>query len=319
VVELSEAVHDCVATLTNTELGASLGRQIDPPVHRWRRMIAHSIEARFYCMVNFLHRLLLQRGPNNGLTKQTVCHVPANAGEAATGTPGLETLAKRMGAPRGIARRTRRFRSEPGRLSMVLGTRLLNRLAAASLALGCGSLPSDALADWVEAERRNEPEKTPLEAVSTAGHLAAGARAAVTAFWSKSHEAGETFVTQLASGDSAALRIAAAAALGQVLELASPMERIEIVCRWTVAEDACQRLSVARALALPIQAFVTDLAIGVLSRDANAEVRVAAAHAARTHARVDPRGFAQILAELASDPVPSVRAAAREASPPPLA
>lgn len=203
---------------------------------------------------------------------------------------------------------------------MVLGTRLLNRLAAASLALGsCGGLPSDALADWVEAERSNEPETTPLEAVSSAGHLAAGARAAVAAFWSKSHEAGETFVTQLASGDSAAMRIAAAAALGQVLELASPMERIEIVCRWTVAEDARQRLSVARALALPIQVFVTDLAIGVLSRDANAEVRVAAARAARVHARVDPRGFAQILEQLSSDPVPSVRAAAREGSPPALA
>jgi hypothetical protein len=202
---------------------------------------------------------------------------------------------------------------------MVLGTRLLNRLAAASLALGsCGSLPCDALADWVEAERGNEPETTPLEAVSSAGRLAAGARAAVTAFWSKSHEASETFVTQLASGDST-MRIAAAAALGQVLELASPMERIEIVCRWTVAEDARQRLSVARALALPIQAFVTDLAIGVLSRDANAEVRVAAARAARIHARADPGGFAQILAQLSSDPVPSVRAAAREGTPPVLA
>jgi hypothetical protein len=203
---------------------------------------------------------------------------------------------------------------------MVLGTRLLKRLAAASLALGsCGGLPSDALADWVEAERSNEPETTPLEAVSTAGRLAAGARAAVAAFWSKSHEAGEAFVTQLASGDSAALRIAAAAALGQVLELASPMERIEIVCRWTVAEDARQRLSVARALALPIQAFVTDLAIGVLSRDANADVRVAAARAARTHARTDPSGFAQILAQLSTDPDLSVRAAAREGSPPAFA
>src|SRR5688500_8768453 len=203
---------------------------------------------------------------------------------------------------------------------MLLGTRFLNRLAAASFALGsCAGLPADTLADWVEDELDDEPNTTPLDAVNNAGRMAAGARAAVAAFWPKSHEASEVFVTQLLEQKSLALRIAAAAALGQVLELASPMERIEIVCRWTVAESAAERLTVARALSLPIQAFVTDLAIGVLSRDANAEVRVAAARAARTHARVDPHGFAQILAQLASDPVLSVRAAAREAGPPPLA
>ena len=197
---------------------------------------------------------------------------------------------------------------------MLLGTRFLNRLAAASFALGsCGSLPADTLADWVEDELDDEPNTTPLDAVNNAGRMAAGARAAVAAFWPKSHDASEVFVTQLLEQKSLALRIAAAAALGQVLELASPMERIEIVCRWTVAESAAERLTVARALSLPTRVFVADLAIGELAQDPNPDVRAAAARAARSHAQSDPDGFEQILSELSQDPERVVRAAARQA------
>lgn len=202
---------------------------------------------------------------------------------------------------------------------MVIRNRFLNRLAAASVALGsCCSLPSEALADWVEAELERDPETTPLQAVNTAGRVASGARAAVAALWQKSHEASEAFVANLAGGDSAALRIAAAGALGQILELASPMERIEIVCRWTVSEETSRRLAVARALALPLQAFVTDLALDQLARDSNAEVRVAAAQAARVYAQ-GSADFSRILEELARDPVRAVRTAALPGRPGELA
>jgi hypothetical protein len=176
-------------------------------------------------------------------------------------------------------------------------------------------LPTDALAEWVQAELENEPETTPLAAVHSAGRLAAGARAAVTTFWPKSREASETLVAQLATDDSAAMRIAAAGALGQLIELASPIDRIEIVCRWTIAEDPRKRLTVARALALPTQVFVADLAIRELAGDSNVEVRAAAARAARVHALGDPAGFEQILSELAADPAAAVRAAVSEAGP----
>lgn len=198
---------------------------------------------------------------------------------------------------------------------MPFGIRLLNRLAAASFALGsCASLPTDALADWVEAELDNEPDTTPLQAVNTAGKLAAGARAAIAALWPKSSDASEAFVSRLLIQDSSALRIAAAGALGQMLELASPLQRIEIVCRWSVSEDVRERLTVARALSLPTPVFVADLAIGELSRDPSAEVRAAAARAARVHAATDPTSFREVLAALSRDPVSAVRAAA-EAGP----
>jgi hypothetical protein len=88
------------------------------------------------------------------------------------------------------------------------------------------------------------------------------------------------------------------------------MERIEIVCRWVVSEDVRQRLAIARALALPTRVFVADLALGELSRDESAEVRAAAARAARVHAQTEPDGFGAILAALSRDPVGAVRAAA---------
>jgi hypothetical protein len=194
---------------------------------------------------------------------------------------------------------------------MPFGIRLLNRLAAASFALGsCAALPTDALADWVEAELENEPDTTPLHAVSTAGKLAAGARSAIVALWSKSPEATESFVSRLLVQDASAPRIAAAGALAQILELASPMQRIEIVCRWVVSDDVRERLTISRALSLPTRVFVADLAIGELSRDESAEVRAAAARAARVHAETDPEAFGAILAELSQDPVSAVRAAA---------
>jgi hypothetical protein len=196
---------------------------------------------------------------------------------------------------------------------MPLRNRILGRLAAASLAIGtCASLPVDALAAWVEDELENEPGVTPLEAVSTAGRLTAGARATVSAFWPKSRDASEGFVSELLEHDFSALRIAAAGALGQILELASPMERVEIVCRWTVADDASARLTVARALSLATQVLVRDLALGELARDADAEVRAAAARAARAHFDSDPKGYGAILAHLGRDPVEAVRAATVE-------
>ena len=202
---------------------------------------------------------------------------------------------------------------------MAIQRRLLTRLVAAvTLALGTGTpgsagarLPEEVLAEWVEAELENEPE-TPLRAVSKADHAAARAQAIVTSLWLRHKEDGETLLRTLSRHESAAVRIGAAAALGKIIELASAIERIELVCRWTVSEDAFERTAIARALGLPTPVFVADLAIAELAKDPVPEVRAAVVRAVRHHFYEDEAAFARVAAALARDPELSVRRAAAE-------
>jgi len=204
---------------------------------------------------------------------------------------------------------------------MTLRKCFLSRLAAASLALGAGTtsvasaasptLSADILAEWVEVELEADPESTPLSAVNCADRAATRARVLIGNLWPSAKASGEGLVRELAREPSATSRIAAAAALGRILELSTPAERIEIVCRWTVADDPGERMAIARALSLPTPVFVADLAILELSRDPSAEVRAAAVGAIRGHFRVDPLNFARVATELASDADPSVRRAAQ--------
>jgi hypothetical protein len=202
---------------------------------------------------------------------------------------------------------------------MAIQRRLLTRLAAAvTLALGTGTagsalaaLPEEVLAEWVEAELENEPE-TPLRAVSNADRAAARAQAIVTSLWMRQKEDGEALLRELARNRSGAVRIGAAAALGKIIELASPIERIELVCRWTVSEDAFERTAIARALGLPTPVFVADLAIAELAKDPVSEVRAAVIRAVKNHYNEDEAAFDRVAADLTRDPELSVRRAAAE-------
>jgi hypothetical protein len=202
---------------------------------------------------------------------------------------------------------------------MAIQRRLLTRLAAGvTLALGTGAadgalaaLPEEVLAEWVEAELENEPE-TPLRAVSKADRAAARAQAIVTSFWMRQKEDGEALLRELARNRSGAVRIGAAAALGKIIELASPIERIELVCRWTVSDDTFERTAIARALGLPTPVFVADLAIAELAKDPVAEVRAAVIRAVKNHYSEDEPVFDRVAGELTRDPELSVRRAAAE-------
>ena len=202
---------------------------------------------------------------------------------------------------------------------MAIQRRLLTRLAAAvTLALGTGTagsalaaLPEEVLAEWVEAELENEPE-TPLRAVSNADRAAARAQAIVTSLWMRQKEDGEALLRELARNGSGAVRIGAAAALGKIIELASPIERIELVCRWTVSEDAFERTAIARALGLPTPVFVADLAIAELAKDPVPEVRAAVIRAVKNHYNEDEAVFDRVAADLTRDSELSVRRAAAE-------
>jgi HEAT repeat protein len=195
---------------------------------------------------------------------------------------------------------------------MDLKHRILGGVAAASLAFSASLLPPELVADWVEADLDYEPEITPLSAVESADRAAGRARVAVATAWQRSKEQGEALVKTWTRDESRAVRIGAAAALGRILELASPVERIELVCRWAMSEAACERTALARALGLATPVFVADLAIAELARDASAEVRVAVLRALHTHFHEDPETFARLHAELCEDPEPGVRRAARQ-------
>lgn len=203
---------------------------------------------------------------------------------------------------------------------MPLPKQVLSRLAAASMALGATAaaatmeVPAEVLAKWVEDDLRRSPPLTPLQAVDSADRAATRTRAAVGALWSSAKERAEALLQRMARDDSPHVRIGAAAGLGRMLELSSPVERVELVCRWTLAEHVRERVALARALALPTPVFVADLVVAELARDADHEVRAAAARAVRTHFRSDPQRFAQLAARLLDDPQDAVRVAARESA-----
>ena len=203
---------------------------------------------------------------------------------------------------------------------MPLSKQVLSRLAAASMALGATAVgatlevPAEVLAEWVGDDLRRGPPLTPLQAVHTADRCATRTRVTVGALWSSARERVEALVQRMARDGSLEVRIGAAAGLGRMLELSSPVERVELVCRWTLAEDARERVAVARALALPTPVFVADLVVAQLARDTEHEVRAAVSRALRTHFRTDPSRFAKLASELLDDPHPAVRSAARESA-----
>lgn len=201
---------------------------------------------------------------------------------------------------------------------MPFRNQLFSRFAAASLALGAGTagawgaVPTDVLAEWVEADLEGDPEATPLLALNDADKAASRASAAVAALWSKAKEDAEALARELARADSKAVKIGAAAALGRILELSAPAERIELVCRWTTSDEASDRIAIARALGLRTPVFVADLAIAELARDPDPSVRAAVVRAVRAHFHEAPDDFATLASTLVTDSEQSVRKVAQE-------
>lgn len=219
---------------------------------------------------------------------------------------------------------------------------VLKRFGVASLAIGAtagdpaAAFAEEALEEWIEAERTSaaseelgtdydstawagaeadgDPGWRSADALDAASRSVAAARAAVSALWPSSQERCEEWIRGLSRDASAFVRLGAAGALGRVLELAAPVERVEIVCRWTVAEDERERTAIARALAASVPVFVADLAIPELARDPSPNVRAAVVQAVHGHFNEDPRRYGPILAQLAQDPDASVRESARQRS-----
>jgi hypothetical protein len=202
---------------------------------------------------------------------------------------------------------------------------VLQHVTIASLSLGAGgagaatlsNLPAEVLGEVADAVR--DPALTVDEKVRLVRLLSADARSAARVL--AADRVGELYrtapddtlelVAHLAGDAATEVRRAAALALGDVLRQATPSERVEIVCDWTVAEDVGRRAAIAQALSLPLPLFVTDLAIRQLAIDPAVEVRRAAALATQRRYGEDEGTYREVAAILAADADPAVRRAGR--------
>ena len=205
------------------------------------------------------------------------------------------------------------------------GKRLLRHLVAASIVLGTGAasanelaeLPSEVLYDLVsEVEQSDEDRSTKLRVLKALAHderdeVRARVAEAAAYLWTDTQDEALELLRTLAGDDAPKVRAAAANGLTRVLYLASPAERFDLVCNWTVAESGAERMAMARALSSKVPALVADLALEVLSSDPDAEIRSAALRAAAQRFDEDPATYRRIAEERSADSDRGVRRAAR--------
>jgi HEAT repeat protein len=88
------------------------------------------------------------------------------------------------------------------------------------------------------------------------------------------------------------------------------LERAEVIAEWATSESPVERLAIARALGAAAPAIGVHSAIELLARDAEPDVRLAAAEAAWLRRIEDPERMTAVLRRLLDDPDPAVRARA---------
>lgn len=206
---------------------------------------------------------------------------------------------------------------------------LFKYLAAVSIAVGCGamlplprllSIPGELVEDVVEAVAekkepgwRKEDQKRVLLLLASdpRGTVRARVARAATALVPEWTDDAQRVLLQLVRDESAGVRAAAEKGFEALLGRASPVARVEIVCRGSLSEHAQERLAVARALCSATPVMVADLVIEELSRDVDVEVRLAALQAAQQRFFENPGAYRAIGQQRLGDPKRRVRQAAQ--------
>lgn len=207
---------------------------------------------------------------------------------------------------------------------------LFKYLAAVSIAVGCGAmlpLPRllsirgelvedvvEALGDKKEPGWRKEDQKRVLLLLANdpRGTVRARVARAATVLMPEWTDDAQRVLLQLARDESAGVRAAAEQGFEVLLERASPVARVEIVCRGSVSEHARERLAVAKALCSATPVMVADLVIEELSRDVDVGVRLAALQAAQHRFADNPKAYRAIAQQrMEEDPKRRVRHAAQ--------
>lgn len=122
---------------------------------------------------------------------------------------------------------------------------------------------------------------------------------------------GEQLLQQMCADDSIAVRQTAASSLATVLQRSEGFTRTRVVGAWALSTLRTQRAAIAQALRWPFAVMGAASAVELLSGDDDAEVRAAAAEAAKIRLKDSPGLCGAILRRLAEDPDPTVRRAAK--------
>lgn len=207
-----------------------------------------------------------------------------------------------------------------------LSQHLLKRLAAASISLSAGTasaetlfddMPQEVLDDVMDevADGKAGPDDRARFLRLLAEHPRLETRLFVVdglgPLFDERPDDALALLERLARDRTLEVRLAAAETMADVVRRAKPAERIEIVCRWSLSEDAPLRAAAARVLAAPTPVFVTDLAITQLASDPHPEVRLLALRAAERHFDENPDEYRTLGAKHVADTDPAVRSVAR--------
>jgi hypothetical protein len=204
-----------------------------------------------------------------------------------------------------------------------LRRRLLGKLGAIAIAAGAGfvepsvslmTIPESVIIALVEDEEGEPHEKRrflPLLAKDPRAAVRERVADAAGSLAERRPEQAEGLIRELSGDGSPRVRAAAGRSLASLLAAAAPLDRLALVSRWTLSPNASERAAMARALQRRTPVFVSDLALEVLSNDADADVRAATARAMARRIHETPGGYREALSRLAGDSDPKVERTAR--------
>lgn len=133
--------------------------------------------------------------------------------------------------------------------------------------------------------------------------------------WTASPPAGmETLLARLASRARGASRVAVARSLARFLTAVTPARRTEVLLRWAMSDSPARRATLARALCWRVPSRLTQTVLARLAVDPEPAVRAVALVAACCRYDEDPEAYAALLKRLSVDRHPAVRRAGRRAA-----
>jgi hypothetical protein len=107
------------------------------------------------------------------------------------------------------------------------------------------------------------------------------------------------------------VRAGAIRTLANLLDLASPVQRIELVCQWVLSANASERAAIGAALCSGVRVLAIDFAIDLLAHDPEPEVRLIAGLAAAQRLPEAPDAYERILETLTADTDHQVKSVAQ--------